>query len=133
MGYYESGWNNINPNDVESVTVLKDAASTAIYGARGGNGVVLVTTKKASRDKKVSITLDTKLAFSQVRKNDLYDVINNPGEFYEQQYVAMYNYYQNVWGYSSFEANRAANESWMKNSDEGDWVILFTQYRIMNS
>ncbi|MGI6048084.1 MAG: SusC/RagA family TonB-linked outer membrane protein [Petrimonas sp.] len=116
---YESGWNNINPNDVESVTVLKDAASTAIYGARGGNGVVLVTTKKASRDKKVSITLDTKLAFSQVRKNDLYDVINNPGEFYEQQYVAMYNYYQNVWGYSSFEANRAANESWMKNSDEG--------------
>ena len=43
---YEGGWNNINPSDVESVTVLKDAASTAIYGARGGNGVVLITSKK---------------------------------------------------------------------------------------
>lgn len=116
---YESGWNNINPNDVESVTVLKDAASTAIYGARGGNGVVLVTTKKASINKKISITLDTKLALSQVRKNDLYDVIDKPGEFYEHQYQAMYNYYRNVTGYNSYDANQAANESWLKNSDEG--------------
>lgn len=116
---YESGWNNINPNDVESVTVLKDAASTAIYGARGGNGVVLVTTKKATRDKKISITLDTKLALSQVRQNDLYDVINNPGEFYEQHYLAMYNFYQNVYGYNSFRANQAANDSWLQTSETG--------------
>ncbi|MDR0422573.1 MAG: SusC/RagA family TonB-linked outer membrane protein [Proteiniphilum sp.] len=116
---YESGWNNINPNDVESVTVLKDAASTAIYGARGGNGVVLVTTKKAVRDKKVSITLDTKLAISQVRRNDLYDVIDSPGEYYEQHYLAMYNYYRNVAGHNSFKANQEANKSWSRNSDEG--------------
>lgn len=116
---YEGGWNNINPSDVESVTVLKDAASTAIYGARGGNGVVLITSKKAKRDKKLSVSLDTKFAVSQVRKNDLYDVIDSPGEFYEQQYHAMYNYYQNVSGYNSYEANRAANNSWLKNSDEG--------------
>jgi TonB-linked SusC/RagA family outer membrane protein len=38
---------NINPNDIESITILKDAASTAIYGARGSNGVVLITTKNA--------------------------------------------------------------------------------------
>lgn len=116
---YEGGWNNINPSDVESVTVLKDAASTAIYGARGGNGVVLITSKKAKRDKKLSVSLDTKFAISQVRKDDLYDVIDKPGEFYEQQYHAMYNYYQNVSGYNSYEANRAANNSWLKNSDEG--------------
>lgn len=116
---YEGGWNNINPGDVESVTVLKDAASTAIYGARGGNGVVLVTTKKAGRGKEISITLETKFAISQVRKNDLYDVIDSPGDFYEQQYQAMYNYFQNTGGYNSFEANRAANQSWLKNSDEG--------------
>lgn len=78
---YESGWNNINPNDVESVTVLKDAASTAIYGARGGNGVVLITTKKAGRQDKISVSLDTKFALSKVRSSDLYDVIENPGEF----------------------------------------------------
>ena len=38
---------NVNPNDVESITVLKDAASAAIYGSRGAAGVVLVTTKRA--------------------------------------------------------------------------------------
>jgi len=36
----------LNPNDIESISILKDAASTAIYGARGSNGVILVTTKK---------------------------------------------------------------------------------------
>ncbi len=116
---YEGGWNNINPNDVESVTVLKDAASTAIYGARGGNGVILITTKKVEAEKKLSVTLDSKLALSQVRKNDLYDVIENPGEYYELQYKALYNYFMNVAGYSSFNANAAANNSWTLNSDQG--------------
>ncbi|HEY3390730.1 MAG TPA: SusC/RagA family TonB-linked outer membrane protein, partial [Prolixibacteraceae bacterium] len=41
---------NLNPNDVESISILKDAASTAIYGARGSNGVVLITTKNAKED-----------------------------------------------------------------------------------
>lgn len=44
---YEGGWNNINPSDVESVSVLKDAASNALYGARGANGVIIITTKQA--------------------------------------------------------------------------------------
>ena len=42
---YDGSWNDINPMDVESMTVLKDAASTALYGARGGNGVIIITTK----------------------------------------------------------------------------------------
>ncbi|MDY0173902.1 MAG: SusC/RagA family TonB-linked outer membrane protein [Bacteroidales bacterium] len=116
---YESGWNNINPSDIESVTVLKDAASTAIYGARGGNGVILLTTKKTSRDKDLVVTVDTKFALSNVRTDDLYDVIDSPGDFYEQHYLALYNYYQNVAGYNSFMANKMANDSWLKNSDEG--------------
>ena len=116
---YDSGWNNINPNDVESVTVLKDAASTAIYGARGGNGVVLITTKKAGREEKISISFDAKFAVSNVRKSDLYDVIEGPGEFYERHYQAMYNYYQNVSGYNTYQANQAANASFMGNSDKG--------------
>jgi len=41
--------NSINPNDVESITILKDAAATAIYGSRGANGVILITTKRATR------------------------------------------------------------------------------------
>lgn len=116
---YESGWNNINPNDVESITVLKDAASTAIYGARGGNGVVLITTKRATKQEKIAVTFDTKFAISKVRKSDLYDVISNPGEFYEQHYRALYNYFQDQYGYNAYQANQAANGLWTKNSDEG--------------
>ena len=50
---------NLNPNDIENVTVLKDAASTAIYGARGSNGVVLITTKQAKEGKvNIGLALD---------------------------------------------------------------------------
>jgi TonB-linked SusC/RagA family outer membrane protein len=44
-------FNTLNPNDIESVSVLKDAASTAIYGSRGANGVILITTKRGSSEK----------------------------------------------------------------------------------
>lgn len=117
---YESGWNNINPNDVESITVLKDAASTAIYGARGGNGVVLITTKKAAGGvkEKIAVTLDAKMALSKVRKSDLYDVIRNPGEYYERQYDAMYNYHINQ-NQSSYDSHILANSSFTKLADEG--------------
>src|SRR5690606_38573077 len=52
----------INPNDVESIEVLKDAASTAIYGSRASNGVVLITTKKGSAASSPRITFDVDLA-----------------------------------------------------------------------
>ncbi len=54
-GLQVSGIDNINPDDIESIDVLKDAASAAIYGARGANGVVIITTKKGSEDAKGKI------------------------------------------------------------------------------
>lgn len=55
--------NAINPNDIESIEVLKDADATAIYGSRGANGVVLITTKKgSSKDLTAQLTLRTSLA-----------------------------------------------------------------------
>ncbi|GAB3882274.1 TonB-dependent receptor [Spirosoma agri] len=51
--------NSFNTNDIESLEVLKDASSAAIYGSRASNGVILITTKKGSRDSKVRITLDS--------------------------------------------------------------------------
>ena len=56
---YEGDLNNLNPNDIESMTVLKDAASNALYGARGANGVIMVTTKKA-RGQEATVTVDAK-------------------------------------------------------------------------
>lgn len=59
LGYSQSPLSMINPNDIESITVLKDAAATAIYGARGANGVVIVTTKSGKAGKaKVDISYD---------------------------------------------------------------------------
>jgi TonB-linked SusC/RagA family outer membrane protein len=51
--------NSFNTNDIESLEVLKDASSAAIYGSRASNGVILITTKKGGRDSKVRITLDS--------------------------------------------------------------------------
>lgn len=58
---------SINPNDIDTMTILKDGASTAIYGAQGANGVVLITTKRGKTGKPL-ITLDTYVGFSQVWK-----------------------------------------------------------------
>ncbi len=56
---YEGPVSNINPNDVEQVTVLKDAAATSIYGARGGNGVIVITTKKGKYNQKPKLSINT--------------------------------------------------------------------------
>src|SRR5699024_10741643 len=48
---FSGGWNDINPNDIASIEVLKDASATAIYGTRGSNGVILITTKKGEKGK----------------------------------------------------------------------------------
>ena len=57
--------NSINPNDVENISVLKDAASAAIYGSRAANGVILVTTKAGKKNIEPTITLDTYMGFQQ--------------------------------------------------------------------
>jgi TonB-linked SusC/RagA family outer membrane protein len=62
---------SINPNDIQSIEILKDAAATAIYGARGSSGVVLITTKSgASGETKIDVTIDTGISES-TRKIDL--------------------------------------------------------------
>lgn len=59
--------NSINPSDIESIEILKDADATAIYGSRGANGVVLITTKKGKKNS-TDITLNTSTTFSNVAK-----------------------------------------------------------------
>jgi TonB-linked SusC/RagA family outer membrane protein len=58
----ERPYSGINPNDIESIEVLKDAASTAIYGARASNGVVLISTKQGKRESAPRITFDANIA-----------------------------------------------------------------------
>jgi TonB-linked SusC/RagA family outer membrane protein len=114
---YEGGWNNLNPSDVASVTVLKDAASNALYGARGANGVILVTTKKADAGNAV-ITLDAKWGNNHRIVRD-YQRIKNAGQYYETHYAALYNYNVNVLGLTPQAANTAANATLSKGSADG--------------
>lgn len=62
---YEGDINNINPNDVESVTLLKDAAASSIWGARAGNGVIVITTKQGRYREKTAINLNTNVTISE--------------------------------------------------------------------
>lgn len=62
---FEGDINNINPNDVESITVLKDAAAVSIWGARAGNGVIVITTKKGSFNQKLKIEVNSTFTVQQ--------------------------------------------------------------------
>lgn len=63
---YEGNINNINPNDIESITILKDAAATAIWGAsRGANGVIVITTKKGRLNQPLKVNLNTNVIITE--------------------------------------------------------------------
>lgn len=67
---YDGDINNINPNDIEDITILKDAAASSIWGAKAGNGVIVITTKQGDRDKKPNISFRSN--FVVAGKPDLY-------------------------------------------------------------
>jgi len=81
---YEGVISNINPNDIESISLLKDASATSLYGARAANGVVLITTKKGSAGDKNPITAMVSTALSS-RALPRYEVLD------------AYQYYPLVW------------------------------------
>ncbi len=114
---YDGGWSNINPADVASVTVLKDASSTALYGARGANGVIMITTKRSQTGDAV-ITFDAKWGANSRIKRD-YETIKDPAQYYEYYYKALYNYQVNVNGLTGSAATAAANAQLTGNTATG--------------
>ena len=71
-----SDFNAISPNDIESVSVLKDASSTSIYGARAANGVVVITTKRGTQMEKPKVTLRSQVGFSQLASSKEWTLMN---------------------------------------------------------
>jgi len=67
----------VNPNDIESFTVLKDASATAIYGSRGSNGVIIITTKKGRRNQKAQVSYNGNVSASIIKKYT--DVLSGDG------------------------------------------------------
>jgi len=113
---YEGDLNNLNPNDIESMTVLKDAASNALYGARGANGVIMVTTKKA-RGQEATVTVDAKWGVNS-RAMQSYDYIKNPAQYYETYYTALNSYYRSQ-GMSESTAHAMANKNLAASKNDG--------------
>lgn len=105
---YDGDISTISNSDIESVTVLKDAASNALYGARGANGVIMITTKRG-KTKDAQITVDAKWG-SNSRAVPTYNVMTDPGMYYETFYKALYNSQ-----YLNFKGDYAANEYANKN------------------
>ena len=109
---------DLNPADIETMTVLKDAASTAIYGSDGANGVIVVTTKKG-REGKMNVNASVKMGISNVNNGNL-EVMNG---------AELYDYYA-----SFANANEISFTRWnsdLRNSDFSWWDLAtqtgFTQ------
>ena len=114
---YNGDMNNLNSADIESMTVLKDAASNALYGARGANGVIMITTKKAKRGE-ATVNVDAKWGLNTKALRS-YDYIKDPKLYYEAHYQALYNYYRLEQGMSNTDANLKAAANVAGSSDVG--------------
>ncbi|MCC8186266.1 MAG: TonB-dependent receptor plug domain-containing protein [Bacteroides sp.] len=99
---YDGDLNNISTQDIESMTVLKDAASNALYGARGANGVIIITTKKGASGS-AKVTVDAKWG-ANTRATQDYKTIQSPAQYYEMYYSALNNYFTDVLKYNAADA-----------------------------
>ncbi|MCF0063062.1 TonB-dependent receptor [Dyadobacter chenwenxiniae] len=86
-----SAGQNLNPNDIETISILKDAAATAIYGARGSNGVVLITTKSA-KDGKTSLNISVDYGIQNVPEGRKTKVLNGQdfAQFKREVFIGRY-------------------------------------------
>ena len=105
---YPGSLSNLPQDDIESVTVLKDASSAALYGARGANGVILITTKRAHGNDAV-VSVDMKWGVNTRLIPD-YDTITDPAEYYESFYTQLNNYFLSR-GQNAVTANASANRN----------------------
>jgi TonB-linked SusC/RagA family outer membrane protein len=103
---YVGDLNAINPADIESVTVLKDAAAGALYGARGANGVIVITSKKGEAGK-MQLEVRANLGWSDKAMEEYPRL--NPGQFYEKSWEARRNSLVYGSGYTIEEANQIAS------------------------
>lgn len=102
---YEGSISNISPEDIESMTILKDASSTALYGARAANGVILITTKRGKRGKDPEVSFKTSTGF--VDQAIPYYETADPKQYYELMFEA----YKNSLIYSNgMDPTDAANQ-----------------------
>ena len=104
---FDGDISSINPADIENMSVLKDAAASALYGARGANGVIMITTKKGSNGA-ARVSFDAKWGVNE-RQIGKYDVMESTDLYMETLYRAKYNAGLYNLGYSPINAHNYAN------------------------
>lgn len=125
---YDGNLNLINPQEIESQTVLKDAASAALYGARGANGVILITTKNGRKGRS-SITVDAKVGANS-RQMPLHNYVNNPAGYYELYFNGLYNYAVNKLNMSQDQALGWANQNLVDPDPDNSYSLGYNVYNV---
>lgn len=95
---------SINPNDIESIEVLKDASATAIYGSRAGHGVIIITTKRGKQSSRLDVTYSGNMSVQTIAKH--YDILDGP----------QYRTYRNM----------KAKEQWLSKNGQGIYADYVT-------
>ncbi len=128
---YSGGTSNINPDDVETTTILKDAAATALFGSRGANGVVMITTKRGKKGKNnISVRV---LQGVSSRGLDEYDRLN-PQQYYPIMWEAYRNslvYPSTGTGISVDSASRVASGLTSRTSIQG--LLSYNPFNVANN
>lgn len=121
---FDGDLSSISSSDIADITVLKDAASTSLYGARGANGIIMVTTKQGKIGKP-TVTLNARWGQNS-RAVSNYDVIKNPAQYLELEYSSIYNYATNTLGYDALTAQAYANQTIVTNKGGGNGYQIYT-------
>jgi TonB-linked SusC/RagA family outer membrane protein len=131
---YDGQLSSISPSDIESISVLKDAAGSALYGSRAGNGVVIITTKKA-KNTKAAVSFNANWGVSDLAVK--YPKMAQPGEFFEYWWEAYYNdaYYGSA--KTDTEARTYASQNYMAHiinstTDSEGNTIYVNPYNLSN-
>ena len=122
---YDGDFNTINPNDIASMTVLKDAAAAALYGARGANGVLIITTKSGKENHTTRVEVDAKWGGNSIAIPN-YDMISSPAGYYEMWHSALMNKAMYTDGKSQEAAYQWANA----NLIDGDYGLRYNVYSV---
>lgn len=109
---YDGNLSSIASSDIASITVLKDAASAALYGSRAANGVIMITTKQGAKEMTTNIELSAKYGFSSRARDDYYQV--NTNQYYELYWEALRNFRMDN-GYSAEESAKYASSNLIGN------------------
>lgn len=132
---FQGDINTINNQDISSVTFLKDASSAALYGSRGANGVIIITTKKGA-NRPMNVTLDVRTGINS-RAIKEYDIMKTPGEYLEGMFQAYRNNLIHNNSLPADQASKYAAANLISTTDQmglalGGLALNYNPYNVAN-